>query len=340
LSTTIKDIAKAADVSHTTVSRALRGHPAIADTTVARIRKLAKEMGYVPSAAARSLKTNRSNVIAAIVHRAADPFCGEVLDGVQDVLQDQAYNLFLTSPGKRNDNEDAAIRALIEHRIEGMIICATFVSQESYARLEDAGIPVVMVHNRASEETRFSLYHDDIYGGKTVVKHLIELGHHRIAYIANSRSGRSNVERLAGYRQALSEAGIRTTEAYVVDTVDDDFASGYEAARQLFENNPPPSAIFGFNDLIAIGAIQALRDMHLSVPDECSVVGFDNIAFSSLVTPTLTTFDQPKYTLGVNAAHMLLKLLAHNGPDLPAEKVVLRGRLLERDSSAFNSTLE
>ncbi|MCI0711889.1 MAG: substrate-binding domain-containing protein, partial [Chloroflexi bacterium] len=239
----------------------------------------------------------------------------------------------LTSPGRKNENESAAIQAFIEHRIEGMIICATYVSQESYARLEDSGIPVVMVHNRASEETRFSLYHDDIYGGKTVVNHLIELGHQRIAYIANSRSGRSSVERLAGYRQALSQAGIPTTEAYIVDTLDDDFASGYEAVMRLFEHNPPPTAIFGFNDLIAMGAIQALRDMHLSVPEDCSVVGFDNIAFSSLVTPSLTTFDQPKYTLGVNAAHMLLKLLAHNGPDLPPEKVVLRGKLIQRESS-------
>lgn len=330
MSVTIKDIAKIAEVSHTTVSRALRQHPALPQSTITRIRKIADELGYVPSAAAQSLKTNRSRLVGVMVHRIADPFFAEVLDGIQDVLQREDYNLFLVSPGKNLEYEAAAIEALIKQRIEGIIICSTSINETDLNRLEEAGIPSVVAHNPTLDTRDFAIYHDDFYGGTVMVNHLIELGHEDIAFIGHAQGGRVSQERQNGYETALLQAGIPVREAYIVQAENDDFEGGFHAALQLMDYKP--TAIFCYNDLIAIGALQALQQANLHVPNDCSVAGFDNIALSGFVRPAITTFDQPKYQLGVEAATMLLSRL--DTVDQTEEILLLRGNIVIRDSTA------
>lgn len=331
---TIKDIAKIANVSHTTVSRALRGHPAISAETIARVQEVAHELGYIPSAAARSLKTNRSHVLGVIVQRIADPFFGEVLDGIQDVLQQASYSLFISSPGDVPEYEEAAIQAMIEQRIDGLLVCSAFLNQESYQKLESADVPLVIVHNYAPEDFKYSIYHDDFQGGKIMTTHLIQLGHTRIGYVANSQTGRISRQRLAGYRAALEEAKLPFEAAYVVDAKMNTLKGGVEAAQELMNLIDMPSAIFCYNDFIAIGVIQALQQAGIQVPDQCSVAGFDNISLTQYVQPSLTTFDQPKYYLGTVAANMMLKLLSNDLQGLPTEMIVLRGKLIVRHSTA------
>lgn len=332
---TIKDIAKLAEVSHTTVSRALRGHPAISDETVARIKKIAEEVGYVPSAAARTLKTNRSFTLGVYVERVADPFFAEVLDGIQDVLQDAGYSLLLSSPGGNPDYEETTIQAMVEQRIDGLLMCTAFVSQESYDKIQASGIPIVVVHNRAIADFKYSLYHDDFYGGKMMTKHLIDLGHHRVAYVANSRHGRISKDRLMGYKAALEDAVIPFNADYVVDAGGNELEAGVAAAKQLMHLPTPPTAIFCYNDLIAVGVMQGVLKAGYRIPQDCSVVGFDNIPLAGYVQPALTTFDQPKYYLGNQAATMILKLLDEDlaEDDFPTETVVLRGKIIVRDST-------
>jgi DNA-binding LacI/PurR family transcriptional regulator len=331
---TIKDIAKIAEVSHTTVSRALRNHPGIPPETISRIQKIADELGYVPSAAARSLKTNRSCVVGVIVNRIADPFFAEVLDGVQDILQNQAYSIFLASSGSQGEHEQSIIQAMIERRVEGLIVCASHISHEDYETLKSAKIPIVLVHNRIFEDINYSLHHDDFYGGKVMTQHLLELGHQRIAFIADPKAGRVSNQRLAGFQAALEAVNLPHVEAWTFYAKSADLEGGFEAARHILDQPTLPTALFCFNDMIAVGAMQAFQEAGLSIPQDLSIVGFDNVALSRLVKPSLTTFDQPKYRLGSEAAHMLLRLLDVDGTPQEREIITLRGEIVLRQSTA------
>ncbi len=331
---TIKDIARAARMSHSTVSRALRNHPSVSAETTARIQRIAEEMGYVPSAVARSLKTSRTRVIGVIVNRIADPFFSRVLDGIQDVVQDRTYSLFLAS-ANYGLNDDQAIQAMVERRIDGLIICATYMTREYRERLDRQGVPSVLVHNRSAEDAENAIYHDDIFGGQQMTRHLIDLGHRRIAYLGNAHAGRSSHERLQGYRMAHAEAGLSVREDYVLEANSGTAQSGAWGASTLMALSEPPTALFCYNDLMAIGAMSALQKAGLQVPGDWSIVGFDNITLSAFVNPPLTTFDQPKYRLGQQAARMMFDLLDDDSEAAPRPGIViLRGSLLARESAA------
>ncbi|MCI0892520.1 MAG: LacI family DNA-binding transcriptional regulator, partial [Chloroflexi bacterium] len=238
----------------------------------------ASELSYVPSAAARSLKTSRSRVLGVIVNRIADPFYSEVLDGVQEVFQTAGYSLFLGSPN-----------------------------------------------------------HDDRHGAKQLTEHLLELGHRQIAFLGNVRGGRLTQERLSGYREALFEADLMVPGEYVAMASSGEPTGGAEGMRSLLDRELPPTAVVCYNDMMAFGAMQVIRESGLTVPADLSVVGFDDIELSAYFSPALTTFHQPKYQLGSEAARMMLRQLngAFEGRDVEqAESITVRGELRIRSSTA------
>ncbi len=334
---TIKDIARQAGVSHPTVSRALRGDPLVAAETVTRIQRIAAELGYVPSATARSLKTSRSHVLGVIVNRISDPFYGEVLDGIQDVLFSTNYSLFLAASDHNADREKAIIRAMTERRVDGLIVCSVFVNRQFRAHFGPHHTPLVVVHNRAYDKSLQAIDHDDVYGGAQMTRHLIELGHTRLAFVGNARAGRETEERLKGFREAMRAAGLTVSPEYIVSAAKGQLTAGREAIRPLLALSQPPTALVCFNDMLAIGAMQMLQESGWHVPADCSVAGFDDISYSSFVTPPLTTFKQPKYQLGQEAAGMMLQLLggkSHKGSRLRPRVVTLRGEVLVRSSTA------
>ncbi len=334
---TIKDIARRAGVSHPTVSRALRSDPLVAADTTARIQRIATDLGYVPSATARSLKTSRSQVLGAIVNRISDPFYSEVLDGIQDVLFSAGYSLFLAATDHNPDREKAILRAMTERRVDGLIVCSVFVNRQFLAHFTAHNAPLVVIHNRAYGDASNSVYHDDRYGEQQMTRHLIELGHTRIAFVNNARAGRETEERLEGFQEAMHAAGLTVPLEYVVNAATGQLAAGSAAVRPLLDLPHPPTGLVCFNDMLAIGAMQVLRERGKRVPDDCSVVGFDNIPFSAFVTPPLTTFDQPKYELGQEAAQMILRLLSAKSrrkTDSKPDVVTLRGEICIRASTA------
>jgi DNA-binding LacI/PurR family transcriptional regulator len=334
---TIKDIARSAGVSHTTVSRALRGHSAISPGTVSRIQQIADDLGYVPNTVARGLKTKRSGVLGVIVRRIVDPFFSEVLNGIEEVLHGQGYGLFLAASNRDSEREEAIVRLMSARRVDGVIICSTQVSEAHRWQLEGFGVPTVLINNQASEEVIHSVYHDDAYGSGRLTRHLLELGHERIAYIGNARAGRTTEERLRGFEQEMSGAGLAVEPEYVVEGMNGLAAGGANGAEQLLELARQPTGIVCYNDVMAIGAIQMLGKVGLRVPHDCSVTGFDNIELAAYVSPPLTTFNQPKYELGCQAARMMLDLLNRQGAGEPAHQsdvVILRGELTVRDSTA------
>jgi DNA-binding LacI/PurR family transcriptional regulator len=337
MSVTIKDIAKVAGVSHTTVSRALRNHPAISPDTVARIHRIAAEMGYLPSAMARGLKTNRSQALGVILSSIDDPFFSEVLQGIEDVCQSGHYSLFVAASHRDLIREEAIVRAMGERRVDGIIVCSTPFSQEHGQQLRAYGLPIVVINNQAADDYPYSIYHDDQSGSRQVTRHLIDLGHCRIAYLGNAQAGRTTQDRLSGFLEEMLAAGLFVPEAYIFQGSSGQPSGGYEGARYFLSLKIPPTAIVCFNDQMAIGAIRALHDAGVSVPGDCSITGFDNIQTAAYVSPPLTTFDQPKYSLGCEAAHLMLRLLSRPSEELPAsgsEVLFLKGHLIVRNSTS------
>ena len=335
--TTIKDIARQAGVAHTTVSRALRDSPLVADETSARIRRIAAELGYYPSAAARSLKTNRSQVLGVIVSHIADPFFSEILQGIDDLAQQSGYSLFIAAAQHDPGREKAIVKTMREHRVDGVILCSTPFSAEQSRQLLAHDIPIVVINNQAAEDYRYSIYHDDVGGSRQVTRHLLELGHRRIAYLGNALSGRTTQDRLSGFRQEMAEAGVNIPRGYVHQVRGGGAEEGLSSVAHYLSLPERPTALVCYNDLLAIGVLSGLQTAGIRVPEQLSVAGFDNIPLAAFTNPPLTTFDQPKRFIGAEAARMLLDLLAAQPIDGSPEQHTIRllqGRLLVRQSTA------
>jgi DNA-binding LacI/PurR family transcriptional regulator len=333
MAVTIKDIARRAGVSHSTVSRALRDDGAIAARTALRIKRLATRMGYVPSAAARSLKTASSRALGVVVTNIADPFLGEVVRGIEDASLEAGYSLFLAASHRDSAREKAILRALAERRAEGAIICSSQVSAVDLRELEQFGVPVVLVNNQVAGQFAHGIYHDDIWGGQEIVRHLLSLGHRRLAYLGNAPGGQANRDRQDGYCAALREAGIELNPEWILSARNGRPDAGAEATEAFLRLSPRPTAIFCYNDMIALGVLKRLKQAGLELPGDCSLAGFDDVFVAEYADPPLTTIAQPKYQLGRDAAELVLDLVRGDRPKRPRMRAI-RGSLVVRSSTA------
>ena len=336
MSVTVKDIARKAGVSHSTVSRALHGSTLIAQETTERIQQIADEMGYSPSAAARALKTNRSQVLGVVLSSLDDPFFSEILQGIESGVQGSGYSIFIAAAHRDPEQKQEIVQAMIEHRVDGVITCSTSFSEKQSGQLLQYGVPLVVINNQTAEDFRYSIYHDDVDGSRQVTRHLIELGHRKIAYLGNSLSGRTTMDRLAGFRQEMESNGLAVPANYIYDIPGSEPEKGIPAVDHFINLPDRPTALVCFNDMIAIGVLKSLHQRGMRVPEELSVTGFDNIVFSNYTNPSLTTFDQPKKFIGQKAAELILNLLDRTAnTDVPEQKIqVLKGKLLVRKSTA------
>jgi DNA-binding LacI/PurR family transcriptional regulator len=333
---TIKDIAKIAGVSHTTVSRALHDSPVIAPNTINRIKKIANEQGYLPSAVARGLKTRQSRALGVIVSSIADPFWGEVLQGIDDTLHIAGYSLIVAASRRDKQREKEIVRAMGERRVDGVILCSPPFSAEHGRSLQEYGLPIVVVNNQSAEDFRYSIYNDNEYGVRQVVRHLVDLGHQRIAFLGNRQGGRTTMERENGFRAEMHAAGLPIQKAYMCLGPESTPQGGYAGVQHLIAMSERPTAIICYNDHMATGVYSALYHAGLRVPQDISVVGFDNIVISAYLTPPLTTFRQPMYHLGTEAVKLLLCMLEQHDTDEPPpipQSIRLRGELLVRAST-------
>jgi DNA-binding LacI/PurR family transcriptional regulator len=332
---TIKDIAKVAGVAHSTVSRALREHPAIAPDTITRIKEHAEKLGYVPSAVARGLKTNRSNALGVIVSRIDDPFFSEILQALDDEAHAAGYSLFVAADNRDLERLEVIIKTMGERRVDGIIVCSGNVTARHGRQFQHQGIPIVAVDNQTIEDYQYSISHDHYYGSCQLSEHLLNMGHSKIAYLGNPRSTRVNRERQKGFLDTLTQANLPVPSEYVFNGPNGRLDGGEAGADYFLTLAEPPTAIVCFNDLMAIGFMHRYRESNLSIPKNCSIVGFDNIAISAYLVPPLTTFEQPKYELGYAAARMMMSLLSHEIPENQTTKTeVLRGTLILRESTA------
>ena len=335
---TIKDIAKAAGVSHPTVSRALNDHPAIAKKTVKRIKDLAARMGYIPSATARGLKTSRTFALGVITSFIEDPFWSEVLHGVDDTLHPAGYSLFIAATHRDNQREKEVVQAMVQRGVDGVILLAPQFSPKQCQMLQAYGLPMAMVNNEGAGECQCLIFNDDVFGIRQITAHLISLGHQRIAYLGNHRGGRTNSNRQAGFSQEMAAAGLPIPKEYIYLTSGGNPAGGLEGAQYLLGLEARPTAIVCYNDYMAAGVYNGVARASLRIPQDISVTGFDDISMAAYLTPPLTTLRQCKYEMGVGAARMMLEMLSlrHEEPDSPqpVRKIKMEGQLLVRSSTA------
>ena len=324
-----------AGVSHSTVSRALNNHPAIAPATIERIQQLAHELNYVPSSFARSLKTNRSHVLGVIVHRIADPFYSEVLGGIQSVAHQFQYSMFVSAFENDTDRQAGLIRGIFGQQVDALIIGDSSFTPEHVAELA-IRVPTVFIHNRATDVLPHSIYHDDVNATRALTRHLLDLGHRRIAFGGNQRGGLLNLQRREGVIAELKSAGVELRKEYDLTAPDGQMSSGSVLARQLLKTSRRPTAIICFNDMQAIGVMQTLQQARLRIPEDISVTGFDDIPLAEFLYPALTTYCQPSWELGQVAARVALHLLGEsvNEPLVSEALIKLRGRLMVRRSTA------
>lgn len=332
----IKDIAKIAGVSHTTVSRALHDNPLISEQTKDHIKKIATEIGYQPSVAARSLKTNRSQALGVIVSHIADPFFSEILQGIDDIAQDNGYSLFIAAAQNNPDRERAIIQSMREHRVDGVILCSPQLTSEQSSQLQSYNIPIVAINNQGSNDYTYSISHDDVDGSRQACEHLIGLGHARIAYLGDHLSGRTTRERLAGFQQVMEKHALSIPHEYIYEVAGNSALQGFEAVDYFLSLDDRPTAIICYNDMMAAGVLKGLHLAGLHVPVDLSVTGFDNILYSDYTEPPLTTIDQPKRFLGAEAAKMMVKRLNTTSATTAnaGESKKLKGMLLIRQSTA------
>lgn len=335
-SVTIKEIARQLGVSHSTVSRALNNQPVVAEETAARIRALARELQYVPSATARALKTNRSHVLGVINNRIADPFYAEVLDGIQSVAHRYGYSVFVSAFEYDPEREEGLIRAMVARQVDALILCSSTFPARRLEQMGGTSVPTVFIHNRADDVLPHSIYHDDRAGTYALTRHLVQLGHRRIAFGGNARGGRLQQERRQGVVDALAEAGLRLDPAHDLMAPDGQMRSGAILADQLLALAERPTAIVCFNDMQAIGLMQALQQAGLRIPGDISVAGFDDIPLAGFLYPSLTTYHQPQRSLGELAAQVALHLLGESVADqrVTLDVITMQGRLMVRDSTA------
>ncbi len=335
---TIKDLARAAGVSHTTVSRALHDHPAISAETIARVKELAVSMGYVPSATARGLKTRRTRALGVIVSNVDDPFWGEVMYGVDDVLHPAGYSFFVAATHRDKQREREIVQLMVQRGVDGVILLAPQFSSEQSQRLRAYGLPMAIVNNEGAGEYQYLIYNDDVYGIRLITRHLLDLGHCKIAFLGNKLGGRTDSERKRGFRAELEATGTTIRSEYMYQAASGLPDGGYEGGQYFLSLPERPSAIVCYNDYLAVGVYKALVQAGLRIPQDISVTGFDDITIAGYLNPPLTTLHQFKYELGVGAAKMMLEILEQSPdtsePPLSPKKVSLKGELVVRQSTA------
>jgi len=326
----VKDVAARSGVSFQTTSKVLNGKGSVSEQTRERILSAAKDLGYVPNILARSLVTRITQAIGLVASDFGDPNLSRFIVGAEQEARRQGYVVVIASIDPDGTGGDRATRALIERRVDGVLLAAPQMEEDvKTARLINRQVPTVSLHHVPGGGVA-TVGSDHSLTGLLATRHLIERGHRKIATITGPLSRRVTRSRLQGYRRALEEAGI-TYEASLIEEADWQISGGFEATRGLLSRRPGVTAIFAQNDTMAIGVLSFLRDLGRRVPEDCAVVGCDDLEVAAHTVPPLTSVRVPFHETGEQAMRLLLAMIASGSVE--ATRVKLPVELVPRASS-------
>ncbi|GAB6137253.1 LacI family DNA-binding transcriptional regulator [Halanaerobaculum tunisiense] len=331
---TIKDVAREAGVSYATVSRALNDHPDVNEDTKKRILKVANEIGYQPNDIARGLVNQETKTIGLLIPDITNPFFPEVARGVEEAAIEAGYNVFLCNTNWNKEREKHYIDALLQKQIDGLIMVPSSEELDHLEKLLNSGVKTIFISSFIRHLDFTSVIVDNISGAQRAVEHLIERGHENIGFIGAEEDRFDNQERLKGYKKALRANNIEIEQKYIKDQEGSyKRKSGYYLMKELLDLDLCPTAVFNYNDLLALGAIQAIREEGLSVPEDIAIIGFDDISFASLPEIQLTTVAQPKYNMGQIALENLVEQIKDKEEKNISRRILLDPELIIRRTS-------
>jgi LacI family transcriptional regulator len=326
---TIADVARRAGVSTMTVSRVINSSGYASQDVRVRVEQAVAELGYVPNALARSLHVKNTHTLALVLTDISNPFFTTVARGVEDAASARGYSVMFCNTDESEAEELEHVRVLLQKQVDGLLLVPACCSPQSVELAGQRGTPVVVLDRRVEGAEVDTVRCDSEGGAYAVVRHLVDLGHREIAVLSGPPGVSVTVDRIAGCRRALAEAGVALREDLLLAGRLDQ-ASGADLTRRALALSPRPTALFATNNFIAIGAFAALRQAGLRVPQDVSLAGFDDLPAALVIDPFLTVAVQPAYEMGRCGTELLLDRLSAGGPQgvqdivLPAELVVRR----------------
>ncbi|MDI9596121.1 MAG: LacI family DNA-binding transcriptional regulator [Atribacterota bacterium] len=323
----LRVLAAKAGVSINTASRAINDKPDINPLTKEKILRIAREIGYVPNASAVALRTQKTKTLGVIIADNNNPFYAEVLSGIEAEAKANNYHIILTNTRRDYQEEENAIELLLGKQVDGLLIAPVQEKNEDIYKLIDSKIPFVVVGRDYEDLSIDAVYSDELKGGYIATEYLIKKGFKNISYIGGYTYKSPARRRLEGYKKALTDYGIPIKEN-LIKIGDIDIKDGYNQTKDMFDQGINFQAIFAYNDMMAFGAVKAIKERGLEIPGDIGVVGYDNILFSSLVSPPLTTVNLKKDELGRESVRLLLSKI--NGHRKKNKKIVLDVDLLIR----------
>lgn len=327
---TMTDVARRAGVSVMTVSRAINRKPDISPATCQRILEIAERLNYRPNNIARGLVTKHTGTIGLVMPDIANPFFSEVARGVEHVAYAEGYNVFLCNTDEDPAREIAVLRSLEEKRVEGILVCSSRLEDEELRAALAYHSAVVLVNRRLEGSNVSAVLVDDEAGGRMATQHLLQAGHRAVGFLAGPPVSRSGQQRQKGYRAAFAAARLPYNPHWV-QHCSPIVQGGVLAAHELLTTHPELTALFCYNDLVAVGALQACAELGRRVPEDMAVVGFDDIPLAALVSPPLTTCHVARYELGAQAMQLLLACIQSCSDE--RKEIVLQPRLVIRASA-------
>jgi LacI family transcriptional regulator len=333
---TISDVARLAGVSAMTVSRVINNTGYISAETRARVEAAISELGYVPNALGRQLRSKQTKMLALIVSDITNPFFTTIARGVEDVAGHAGFTVMFCNTDESEAEEVQYVLTLIQRQVDGILLVPASSTGKAFRMLASHRVPVVVIDRRVDARNVDTVRCDSETGGYLLGRHLVELGHTRIAVLTGRPNVSTSVDRLAGCRRAVEEAGLTLDEDLVVfgefNYAEFNQADGHRMARQVLAVDPPPTAIFAANNFIAFGALRAVREAGLRVPEDISIVAFDDLPAEWVAEPFLTVVAQPAYEIGRRAAELILERLG-TGTPADGREVLLPSQLIVRGSS-------
>jgi len=328
--TTIKDVAKSAGVSVATVSHVINETRFVSDLTKAKVKTAMAKLGYQPNAVARSLRKKESKIIGLIIPDNTNPYFAEMAWSIEIASKEKEYSVILCNSDDDVNNESSYLDVLIKNQVDGIIIVAAGKSSTNFKKLLEKKIPVVMVDRDSPNIKTDSVQINNGKYGELATEYLISLGHTKIGCISGPRVVSPSFDRVDGYKKALTNNNLPVRDEYIVRG---DFKphGGYLAGCELMELKDKPSAIFACNDLMAYGVMHAAAENRLKVPDDLSVIGFDDIYLSTFINPPLTTIKQPRIEMGEEAVLSLINRIKN--PERKARNIILEADLIERSTA-------